>query len=177
MQTHECQVHCWPGMSEGKAEIAMQSPRSRLKLILKRRLSHRAKRSLKTYSDRLIMSFSGLTGKSHASSVPATNLSTASLRAADLVRVRSRGEIQATLDSWKELKGCLFMEDMWQYCGTTQRVLRRVERFVDERDYQVKKCKGIALLEGLTCEGTADYGRCDRACFFFWREEWLEKID
>jgi hypothetical protein len=25
--------------------------------------------------------------------------------------------------------------------------------------------------------GTPDYGRCDRACFYFWREEWLEKLD
>jgi hypothetical protein len=177
VQTHRCQVQCWPGVSEGKAEIAPQSPRSHLKLILKRRLSQRTKRSLKTHSGRLIMSFSGLTGRSDLSPLPTAAASAASLKAGDLVRVRSRQEIQATLDSWKELKGCLFMEDMWRYCGTTQRVLKRVERFVDERDYQVKKCKGIALLEGLTCEGTADYGRCDRACFFFWREEWLEKID
>jgi hypothetical protein len=26
------------------------------------------------------------------------------------------------------------------------------------------------------CQGTKDFGRCDRSCFFFWREEWLEKL-
>jgi len=72
----------------------------------------------------------------------------------------------------------MFMpNEMSIYCGTTQRVLKRMERFVDERDYRVKKCNGIILLEGLNCQGTTDYGRCDRNCYFFWREEWLEKID
>ena len=96
-------------------------------------------------------------------------------KAGDLVRVRSRVEIEATLDSWNELKGCAVMPDMWQYCDTTQRVFKVVERFVDERDYRLKKGTGIILLEGLICQGTIDYGRCDRSCFYFWRVEWLEK--
>lgn len=111
------------------------------------------------------------------STAPATNSTTTSLKAGDLVRVRSREEIEATLSEWKELKGCMFMLEMWQYCGTTQRVLKPVERFVDERDLRVKKCKGIVLLEGVICQGTAYSEGCDHSCFFFWREEWLEKID
>ena len=95
------------------------------------------------------------------------------LRAGQLVRVRSREEILATLDAWYFLKGCGFMGEMWQYCGTEQRVLKPVRRFLDERDYRVKKSRGIVLLEGLTCEGTRDYGPCDRNCYYFWREEWL----
>jgi hypothetical protein len=83
----------------------------------------------------------------------------------------------ATVDSWCQLKGCTFMPGMWEYCGTTQRVLKSVERFIDERDYLAKKCSGIVLLDGLTCQGLPEYGRCDRSCFFFWRVEWLEKID
>jgi hypothetical protein len=177
MKNCECQTRCWPGVSEGNADVASRSLRSRLKLTLKRRLSPRVKRSLKMHSNRLINWLSGLTGKSNAAPARATYPPTARLKAGDPVRVRSREEIQATLDSWNELRGCLFMEDMWQYCGTTQRVLKPVERFVDERDYRVKKGRGIVLLEGLICQGTPDYGRCDRACFFFWREEWLEKID
>ena len=39
------------------------------------------------------------------------------------VRIKSREAIQATLDPWNYLKGCGFMEEMWQYCGTRQRVL------------------------------------------------------
>jgi hypothetical protein len=99
------------------------------------------------------------------------------LKAGDWVRVRSKEEIQAMLNPWNELRGCGFMSEMWQYCGTVQRVLKPVERFVDERDYQVRKARGIVLLEGVTCNGTEFYGKCDRACFLFWREEWLEKLD
>jgi hypothetical protein len=93
------------------------------------------------------------------------------------VVVRSRAEIQATLNDWNALKGCGFMEEMWQYCGTRQRVLKRVERFMDERDYLIRKARGIVLLESVLCGGTIDFGRCDRSCYFFWRDEWLKKAD
>ncbi|UFS70902.1 hypothetical protein LPW11_01660 [Geomonas sp. RF6] len=99
------------------------------------------------------------------------------LQAGDVVQVRSREEISATLDHWNQLRHCAFMEEMWLYCGTQQKVLKRVQRFLDERDYLMKKCNGIVLLEGVFCEGTKDFGLCDRTCHFFWREEWLEKIE
>jgi len=91
--------------------------------------------------------------------------------------VRSREEIEATLNHWRQLKGCSFMSEMAQYCDTTQRVHKVMERFVDERDLRVKKVKGIVLLDGLRCEGTAEFGRCDRSCLYFWREEWLERVE
>jgi hypothetical protein len=99
------------------------------------------------------------------------------LVAGQSVRVRSREEIQTTLDDWNYSRGCGFMEEMWQYCGTKQRVLKPIRRFVDERDSQLKKTRGIVFLEGLHCEGTIDYGRCDRNCYYFWREEWLEPVE
>jgi len=107
---------------------------------------------------------------------PVANAATTSLKAGDLVRVRSRQEIEATLDNWKELKSCAFLEYMWRYCDTTQRVLQPMERYLDERDYRVKKCNGIVILEGVICHGTLVPGGCDRCCHLFWREEWLEKI-
>jgi hypothetical protein len=69
------------------------------------------------------------------------------------------------------------MEEMWPYCGTTHRVLKKVNRFLDERDYLMKKCKSTFLLDGAICSGTKDFGACDRSCFFFWKEAWLEKLD
>jgi hypothetical protein len=108
---------------------------------------------------------------------PETTIASVGLQAGDQVRVRSREEIDATLNHWRQLKGCTFMPEMARYCDTTQRVLKRMERFVDERDLRVKRVKGIVLLEGLSCEGTAEFGRCDRGCLCFWREEWLERID
>ncbi len=94
----------------------------------------------------------------------------------ELVRVRPYREIEKTLDPRGFLKGCGFMDGMKPFCGTRQRIFKPVERFLDERDYRVKKCKGIYILEGVLCEGTKAFGRCDRACHFFWREEWLEGI-
>lgn len=128
-------------------------------------------------SDHLVQSINRLVGRDGAPAVVEAVPKLVNLVAGDLVRVRSEEEIRATLNTWNELKGCMFMGAQRQYCGTTQRVLKSVERFVDERDYRVKRAKGLILLDGLICEGTPDYGRCDRACFYFWREEWLEKID
>jgi len=172
----ECQIPCLQSISEGNAEVGPRSLRKRLSLALKRCLSSRMKRTIKTYLNRLIDLFPRVSGRGKVSSVPATNLTTTSLKAGDLVRVRSREEIQATLSYWGEFRGCVFLEYMWPYCDTTQRVLKPMRRFFDERDYRVKKCKGIVLLEGVLCHGTPVFGRCDRACFFFWREEWLEKL-
>lgn len=93
----------------------------------------------------------------------------------EVVKVRSWEEIQGTLDTFKELKGCAFLAEMLQYCGTTQRVLQVMERFLDERDYKVKKVRGVILLENVICRGTPVFGRCDRCCHLFWRVEWLEK--
>lgn len=177
MKTTKCQTQCWSAISEGIIEDKSRSLRQRTKMMLKRQLSHSTKRKLKIYANRLINWFAKLGGKSKAASVPAIDYRASRLKAGDLVQVRSREEIASTLDAFNELRGCMFMEAMWPYCNTTQRVLKPVERFVDERDYRVKRARGLILLEGLICEGTPDYGRCDRACFYFWREEWLEKID
>jgi hypothetical protein len=177
MKSYECQIPYLQRISEGYAEVPPQSLSRRLKLALRRRLTPRQERVLRMYSNNLMNWFSKLIGRSSRPLAPATSATTTSLKSGDLVRVRSREEIEATLNHWRQLKGCSFMPEMWQYCGTTQRVLRPMERFVDERDLRVKKCKGIILLEGLNCQGTAEFGRCDRSCFYFWREEWLEKID
>ena len=99
------------------------------------------------------------------------------LNKGDWVRIRSWDEIQPMLDPFHETRGCAFLEDMRQYCGTKQRVLKSMERFLDERDYKVKKVKGVILLENVICNGTPAFGKCDRCCFLFWREEWLEKIE
>ena len=107
----------------------------------------------------------------------AMDISAEPLNVGDLVRVRSKEEIRATLGDWNALQGCVFMEEMWQHCGTVQRVLKPVERFLDERDYHIKKIRETVILEGVNCQGTVDFGPCDRNCFFFWRREWLKKIE
>jgi len=164
----ECQLPGVPRMAEGAAEMEPQPLLKRFKRLLARPWNYWVKKWMKQ----------GYYRYGRGKSAPTRVASTAPrLQAGDWVRVRSREEIQATLDPWKELKGCAFLEYMWQYCGTTQRVLKPVQRFLDERDYKVKKVRGVVLLEGAICQGTPVFGQCDRGCHLFWREEWLEKID
>ena len=172
-----CQIPCLKLIAEGIAEVPPESFSRRLKLMARRRLGPGRERAFKNYTNDRMNRFCALTGKSTKPSVFPPNVPSERLQAGDWVRVRSIEEIEATLNHWKQVKGCTFMPEMAEYCGTTQRVLKSMKRFVDERDFLVKKSSGIILLEGAMCHGTSGFGRCDRACFHFWREEWLEKVD
>jgi hypothetical protein len=162
-------VHSSPAAKEKGLSFVV-----RIKRVLKRRLSIRAQKKIKDSISSALDLLDRSLGTAKKSEIPLNTQQSQRLKAGDLVRVRSREEIQATLDRWRALKGCGFLGEMAGYCGTNQRVLKRVERFIDERDYRLKKASGIVLLDGVICSGN---GKCDRCCFFFWREEWLEKLD
>jgi hypothetical protein len=171
-----CQLPCLPRMAVGPAAMERQPLGRRLKRALAAPWNYHGKRLLKR-ATRLLGTWSTRVAPNGDTSRAVTARSAAPhLMAGDWVLVRSREEIEATLDPWKELKGCAFLEYMWPYCGTTQRVLQPVERFLDERDYRVKRCRGVVFLENLVCRGTPVFGRCDRCCYLFWREEWLEQL-
>ena len=167
-----CQLPGIPKFSTGTVEIAEASPLNRLKRLLAVPWNRYVKKWLKqTYS--LVLrwrrdSSAQIAARDFAQAIP--------FNAGDRVRVRARSEIDSTLDPFKELKGCAFLPEMYQYCGTEQRVLKSMQRFMDERDYKLKKVRGVILLENVICNGTPAFGPCDRCCFLFWREEWLEKI-
>jgi hypothetical protein len=171
----DCQLPCVHGMAEGRVSAPPMTLARRIKLFIRRRLSPAQERILKMHSGRLMNWMAGIQGKPTRPAILAERV--ASFKAGDLSRVRSLEEIEATLNQWHQLKGCTFMPEMAEYCGTEQRILKPMQRFVDERDLRVKRSRGIVLLEGVCCQGTADFGPCDRSCHFFWREEWLEKVD
>ena len=167
-----CQLPCVPKFSIGPADAIKQSPIRRIKRLLAVPWNYYGKKWLKQ-AYHISIQWNGASSpqaavKDFAPVIPFTK--------GDLVRVRSREEILSTLDPFKELKGCAFLPDMYQYCGTQQRVLKSMKTFLDERDYKVKKVRGVILLENVICNGTPSFGPCDRCCFLFWREEWLEKI-
>jgi len=99
------------------------------------------------------------------------------LKTGDKVRVRSKKEIDSTLDAWKKYQGCSFMDEMWKFCGKDYTVLKKVNRILDERDMKMKRCKNMVILKDLICHGSWPFNNCDRSCFFFWKEIWLEKIN
>jgi hypothetical protein len=175
----KCQVFSLEQMVEpgGIVEQVKLPLRQRLRLVLRRSFSPSVKRKVKEYLNQFAILFSKLTRKSKATYDNEKDLTPIKFNSGDRVLVKSKDQIQATLNYWNELKGCSFLPEMWQYCGTVQRVFKPVKRFVDERDARVKKVKGVYLLEGVNCQGFELFGECDRACFYFWREEWLEKID
>lgn len=106
------------------------------------------------------------------------NSSPQSLKEGDIVKIRSKDEILQTLDENNRLGGCSIMNEMWKYCGSKQKLLKKVNYFYDERKMKFLKTKNIVLLEGLHCSGNLSESmpQCNRYCLFFWREEWLEKI-
>jgi hypothetical protein len=166
----DCQIPCLVKIKEGTINFENQPIKQQVKRLLAKPWNYHIKRFLRRI--RKAQSGSYVSNKKGS----AISGSGARLTAGDWVRVRSNEEIKATLDNWNELRGCAFLANMWQYCGTTQQVMISMKRFLDERDYKVKKCNGVILLNGVMCEGTPVFGSCDRRCHYFWREEWLEQI-
>lgn len=169
MNQSECHLSDLQLLADGNAPIPPQSLGSKLRHFVRRYIGHER-------SQKIHFIMESLRSGARKKTLDCHYEVTEPLNAGDIVRVRSKEEILLTLDQHHKLKGCLFMYEQQPYCNTEQRVLKVMERFVDERDLRVKKCKGIVLLEGVMCPGTRGWGRCDRACFMFWREEWLVKI-
>jgi len=175
MDPKECQFQAIQEISEGKEKTPPRSLKRNFILFVRRRITPSQERKLYRRVDELIEKFS--TKKLADTVATALENKAEPLKAGDLVLIKSKEEIEATLNHLGRLRGCSFMEDaMGPYVGTVQRVLKPMERFVDERDLTVKKAKGLILLDGVMCQGTTTFGRCDRSCLLFWREEWMEKI-
>jgi hypothetical protein len=102
----------------------------------------------------------------------------AKYREGDVVRVLSMESISRDLDELRRLDGCLFMEQMSDYCGQIFRVLKVVDNFFDEYQYRMYESRTpLYILEGLICAGETDTfkHRCDRSCYLPWDERWLER--
>ena len=178
MNQIECQFPSFKTLADGYDKMPPRSLKGHVLMLIRRRLTPSQERVLYNKVDAAIDKFSKHADSEADSEKPVSNVQNTNLKAGDMVRVKSIEEIKATLNHVGQTKGCSFISSvMGPYCGTVQRVLKPMERFVDEREMRVKKCKGLVLLEGVICEGTTSYGRCDRCCYVFWRNEWLEKIE
>jgi hypothetical protein len=168
-----CQMSSLRETVQGKQNV----PRRRMKQLIRVYLGPRKIRVIEQFVSRIKNTVKKLRGRNSKFACLIAQSELNPLMSGDLVAVKPRAVIEATLDPFGRLKGCSFPTEMIQYCGTKQRVLKPVERFVDERDLKIRKTKGVFLLKDITCNGIGSFGRCDRNCYFFWREEWLEKID
>jgi len=91
----------------------------------------------------------------------------------ELVEVRARHEILATLDADGKLDGLPFQPEMLKLCGGKFKVYRRAEKIFLDRHYYVAALKDTVLLAGLRCDGK-DHGGCRMGCLLLWKEAWLK---
>ena len=97
----------------------------------------------------------------------------------ETVRVNDREKILESIGPAKKTDGCLFMDQMWDYCGKMYSVSRVVDIFYNERKMENFRPRSpLYILEGLTCEGRVSHFpfRCDHGCPILWHQDWLDKV-
>ena len=113
-------------------------------------------------------------GRATNGSTPSASLD---LRPGEVVEIKSREEIFATLDEEDKTQGLRFDSEMLKYCGRRARVLRRIEKIIDEKTGRMLRIRrDTVILDGVICTG--DYHRsCPRAIYPYWREAWLRRVE
>lgn len=94
------------------------------------------------------------------------------LQPGDWVEVKSRKEIEQTLDVSGKNKGLLFDPPMLAYCGQRFRVASRLQKIILEETGKMIQLKNTVVLENVTCQAWG----CPRANLHFWREIWLRRL-
>jgi hypothetical protein len=91
----------------------------------------------------------------------------------DRIRVLRRDEITVTLDKQGRNRGLRFDDDMIKRCGQSYRVLKRVERLIDDATGQMLEMKAPCIvLDGADASG--EFLRLlAQHEYPFWREVWL----
>jgi hypothetical protein len=99
------------------------------------------------------------------------------LQPGELVEVKSKEEIFETLDERDRTRGLRFDGEMLQYCGRRGRVLRRIQKIIDEKTGRMLSIDSDCIvIDGFICTG--DYHRsCPRAVYPYWRESWLKRVE
>jgi hypothetical protein len=97
------------------------------------------------------------------------------LQPGEIVEVKGKKEIEATLDEHGRTGGLGFAAEMLDCCGRRYRVAKRVDRIVLEWSGEMRPIRDTVILEGVTCNGLSRRG-CPRDCFQLWREAWLKRV-
>jgi hypothetical protein len=109
-----------------------------------------------------------------------TPMVTLNLMPGDLVQVRSKDEIMATLNNGLRNRGLWFDVEMVPFCNKRYKVLRRVDKIINEKTGAMMNLPGpCVVLDNVTCSGNLSMCRmfCPRAIYPYWREAWLQKVD
>jgi hypothetical protein len=99
-------------------------------------------------------------------------------RKGDLVEVRSKEDILATLDQAGCVDAMPFMPEMLQYCGQRFRVRAVAHKTCEtaNKTYKARRLDTTVHLAGLRCDGSL-HGGCQAECNLFWKDVWLKPVD
>lgn len=97
------------------------------------------------------------------------------LEPGELVEVRSKDEIMATLGGNRRMRGLWFDQEMLIFCGRRARVLTRVNKIIDEATGRMRDLRDCVVLKDMTCVGRF-HGFCPRSDHTYWREAWLRRV-
>jgi hypothetical protein len=95
-------------------------------------------------------------------------------RAGDVVEIKSKEEILATLDERGCTDGMPFMPEMLRFCGKRLRVSAVAHKTCDtaKQTSKLRQLRAAVHLDGARCDGSA-HGGCQAECNLFWSDEWL----
>jgi hypothetical protein len=137
---------------------------------------------LKWVHDRIAALTGGVPYPMRKGSIPVgsrTPLESLELQPGEWVRVRSYGEILATLNKENKNRGLYFDREAVPFCGQKFQVVKRVDQILDERTGRMLRFKTPSvLLDGAYCTSRYSTKRlfCPRRIYPMWRENWLERI-
>jgi hypothetical protein len=105
-----------------------------------------------------------------------TPTSVLNLQPGERVRVKSKKEIEQTLDRGNRNRGLSFDSEFLPYCGREFVVRRRVERIIDEPSGRMIELQSDCLiLDDVVC-GARYHRFCPRQIYPYWREIWLTRV-
>lgn len=99
------------------------------------------------------------------------------LRVGEVVVVKSKEEILATLDETGALDKLPFMPEMLAFCGKQLTVTRRADKSCDtvsSTNKRLRRFVNTVHLDDSRCDGSA-HGGCQAECTLFWKEAWLRR--
>ena len=106
--------------------------------------------------------------------------STLNLQPGELVRIKPAEEILQTINTAGQNRGMSWDAELVPYCGGTYQVLKRVEKFINEKTGEMQEMKNPGIiLDTVVCQGKYSHCRmfCPRAIYSWWREIWLERVE
>jgi hypothetical protein len=106
------------------------------------------------------------------------------LQPGEVVRVKSRAQILATLDQESRNRGLGICDEVLRCCGQEAVVRYRVDRLIDERTGTMRAVADTVTLQnmrpnatlGEECLCQGQLGDCPRGELMYWREIWLERV-